>query len=155
MSNRTATAGSPSSASPSLATIETRTSWVIATVALLLLSFTYGAPLIVVVALKPIAATLDVPRAIPSLAAALVWFGTGSGGIAMGLFADRIGVRWVVLGGTLMMGVGLRCPASAPPGRCCSATGCSSACWAAPASIRRCWSMSAAGSTSGAAPRWH
>lgn len=97
MSSSTATAGS----------IETRTSWVIAIVVLALLSFTYGAPLIVVVALKPIAATLGVPRAIPSLAAALVWFGTGSGGIAMGLFADRIGVRWTVLGGTLMMGAGL------------------------------------------------
>lgn len=87
--------------------IETRTSWVVACVVLAVLSFTYGAPLIVVVALKPIAATLDVPRAIPSLAAALLWFGTGSGGIAMGLFAERIGVRWTVLGGTLMMGAGL------------------------------------------------
>jgi MFS family permease len=87
--------------------IETSTSWVIAFIVLAVLSFTYGAPLIVVVALKPIAATLDVPRAIPSLAAALVWFGTGSGGIAMGLFADRIGVRWTVLGGTLMVGAGL------------------------------------------------
>jgi MFS family permease len=102
MTTRTATAGSPT-----LDSIETRTSWVIAIAVLLLLSFAYGAPLIVVVALKPIAATLDVPRAIPSLAAALVWFGTGSGGIAMGLFADRIGVRWIVLGGTLMIGAGL------------------------------------------------
>ena len=79
----------------------------IAIVVLLLLSFTYGAPLIVVVALKPIAATLDVPRAIPSLAAGLVWFGTGSGGILMGLLADRIGIRWTVLGGTVVMGLGL------------------------------------------------
>lgn len=102
MNSSTATAGSPG-----LGSIETRASWVIATAVLLLLSFAYGAPLIVVVALKPIAATLGVPRAIPSLAAALVWFGTGSGGIAMGLFADRIGVRWTVLGGTLMMGAGL------------------------------------------------
>jgi MFS family permease len=97
MSRHTATADS----------IETPTSWVIAFIVLAVLSFTYGAPLIVAVALKPIAATLGVPRAIPSLAAALVWFGTGSGGIAMGLFADRIGVRWTVLGGTLMVGVGL------------------------------------------------
>jgi len=96
-----------SSSATTVGTIETRTSWVVAFAVLGLLSFAYGAPLIVVVALKPIAATLDVPRAIPSLAAALVWFGTGSGGIAMGLFADRIGVRWTVLGGTLMMGAGL------------------------------------------------
>jgi len=107
MSSRPATAGRPTVSVPPVATIETRTSWVVATIVLALLSFTYGAPLIVVVALKPIAETLDVPRAIPSLAAALVWFGTGSGGIAMGLFADRIGVRWTVLGGTVMMGAGL------------------------------------------------
>ena len=67
------------------ASVESRASWVVAFVVLTVLSFTYGAPLIVVVALKPITATLDVPRAIPSLAASLVWFGTGSGGIAMGL----------------------------------------------------------------------
>ena len=87
--------------------IETRSSWLIALVALGLLTVTYGAPLIVVVALRPITETLGVPRAIPSLAASLVWFGTGSGGIVMGLFADRIGVRWTVLGGTVMMGFGL------------------------------------------------
>ena len=102
MTTRMATAGSPTAP-----TIETRKSWVVATAVLLLLSFAYGAPLIVVVALKPIAATLGVPRAIPSLAAALVWFGTGSGGIAMGLFADRLGIRWIVFGGALMVGAGL------------------------------------------------
>jgi MFS family permease len=90
-----------------LDTIETRTSWVVATAVLVLLSFAYGAPLIVVVALKPIAATLGVPRAIPSLAAALVWLGTGWGGVGMGLFADRIGVRWIVASGAVMIGAGL------------------------------------------------
>src|SRR5580692_2369652 len=95
------------SASQAAASIESRTSWVIAIVVLLLLSFTYGAPLIVVVALKPISESLDVPRAIPSLAAGLVWFGTGSGGILMGLLADRFGIRWTVLGGTVVMGLGL------------------------------------------------
>ncbi|MBS0561648.1 MAG: MFS transporter [Proteobacteria bacterium] len=92
--------------------IETRTSWVVAIFVVALLTLTYGAQLIVVVALKPISETLDVPRAIPSLAAALVWFGTGSGGIAMGLFADRVGVRWTVSIGTLMTGVGLLLSAS-------------------------------------------
>jgi MFS family permease len=95
------------SASPTAASIESRTSWAIAIIVVLLLSFTYGAPLIVVVALKPISASLNVPRAIPSLAAGLVWFGTGSGGILMGLLADRIGIRWTVLGGTVLMGLGL------------------------------------------------
>ena len=36
--------------------VESRTSWVVATVALIVLSVSYGAPLTTVVALKPIAA---------------------------------------------------------------------------------------------------
>jgi len=92
--------------------IESRTSWAVAILVVALLTLTYGAQLIVVVALKPIAESLDVPRAIPSLAAALVWLGTGSGGIAMGVFADRVGVRWTVSIGTLMTGLGLLLSAS-------------------------------------------
>jgi MFS family permease len=107
MSNHLVTAAHSAVGSPIVDSIETRRSWLIAIAVLVLLSFACGAPLIVVVALKPIATTLGVPRAIPSLAAALVWFGTGSGGIAMGLFADRIGVRWIVLAGALMTGAGL------------------------------------------------
>ena len=38
--------------------VETRTSWVVATVALIVLSVSYGAPLTTVVALKPIAARI-------------------------------------------------------------------------------------------------
>ncbi len=63
-----------------------------------------------VVALKPISESLDgaLPRHSVARTAGLVWFGTcGSGGILMGLLADRIGIRWTVLGGTVVMGLGL------------------------------------------------
>ena len=43
-----------------------------------------GAPLVVVVGLKPISASLDTSRSVVALAASLVWLGTGLGGIIMG-----------------------------------------------------------------------
>jgi hypothetical protein len=42
--------------------IETRTSWIVAGVALTVLTISYGAPLITVVALKPIAAEFGARR---------------------------------------------------------------------------------------------
>jgi len=42
-----------------------------------------------------------------ALAGALVWVGTGAGGIFMGWLADRIGVRRVVIIGACMIGGGL------------------------------------------------
>ncbi len=51
--------------------IETRMSWVIACVALGMLGLSYGAPLVTVVALKPIAAEFDTARAAPALAVSL------------------------------------------------------------------------------------
>jgi MFS family permease len=87
--------------------VETRTSWVVATVALVVLSVSYGAPLTTVVALKPIAAEFGASRSAPALAVALTFIGAGCGGIAMGWLAERIGVRWVVLFGGMMIGTGL------------------------------------------------
>ncbi len=87
--------------------VETRTSWVVATVALIVLSVSYGAPLMAVVAMKPIAAELGTPRSAPALAVALTYIGAGCGGIAMGWLAERIGVRAVVMFGGTMIGVGL------------------------------------------------
>jgi hypothetical protein len=66
------------------ASIENRASWLAASITLLILSISYGAPLIVVVGLKPIAAALDTDRSVVALAASLVWLGTGLGGIVMG-----------------------------------------------------------------------
>ena len=75
--------------------IESRSSWVAASITLAILSFSYGAPLIVVVGLKPIAASLETDRSVVALAASLVWLGTGLGGILMGRIADRIAARQV------------------------------------------------------------
>src|SRR5664279_3009427 len=75
--------------SPS-SSIESRASWVVATVAL-----------------KDIAAEVGGTRSIPALASALAWLGSGIGGIVMGRIADRIGTRWTVMFGALMIGVGL------------------------------------------------
>ena len=87
--------------------VESRTSWVVAIAALVILSVSYGAPLATVVALKPIAAEFGAPRSAPALAVALTFIGAGCGGIAMGWLAERIGVRWVVIFGGTMIGAGL------------------------------------------------
>jgi MFS family permease len=87
--------------------IESRASWVAASVAIAILSISYGAPLIVVVGLKPITAALGGDRSVVALAAALVWVGTGAGGIPMGWLADRIGVRRTVMFGAVMTALGL------------------------------------------------
>jgi MFS family permease len=87
--------------------VETRRSWVVATVALVVLSMSYGAPLTTVVALKPIAAEFGAARSAPALAVALTFIGAGCGGIMMGWLAERIGVRRVVLFGGTMVGTGL------------------------------------------------
>ena len=87
--------------------VEGRGAWVAACIALLLLSISYGSPLLIIVGLKPIAAALDAPRQVISLAAAMSWVGTGLGGILMGWLADRIGVRLTVIFGAAMIAAGL------------------------------------------------
>ena len=67
----------------------------------------YGAPMITVVGLKTIAGDLGTGRAVPALAYSMAWFGAAVGGIAMGRLAERIGIRWVVSGGAVMIGLGL------------------------------------------------
>ena len=59
--------------------IEGRRSWIAACLTLAVLSIGYGAPLLVVVGLKPIQATLASDRSVIALAGALVWVGTGAG----------------------------------------------------------------------------
>jgi MFS family permease len=87
--------------------IESRSSWVVATVALAALMVAFGANWITAVALKDIAAEVDGVRSIPAFASALAWLGSGLGGIIMGQIADRIGTRWTVAGGALMIACGL------------------------------------------------
>src|SRR5262249_43715750 len=87
--------------------IESRSSWVAAAVTTAILAISYGAPLLVVVGLKPITASLGTDRSIVALAGALVWVGAGMGGIVMGRVADRIGVRSTVVFGAVMAALGL------------------------------------------------
>jgi MFS family permease len=67
----------------------------------------FGAPWMAAVALKDIAAEVGGARSVPAFAVALAWFGSGVGGIAMGWIAERVGVRWTVMFGSAMIGIGL------------------------------------------------
>jgi MFS family permease len=87
--------------------IETKASWVVAAAALWGLMMSFGAAWITAVALKDIAGEVGGVRSVPALASALAWFGSGIGGIIMGRIADRIGTRWTVSGGALMIACGL------------------------------------------------
>ena len=87
--------------------IETRSSWVVASISLVIMGVAFGGPWISVVALKVIAAEMGGARSVPAFASSLAWFGAGVGGIAMGYLADKYGVRWTAMFGAVMIGVGL------------------------------------------------
>ena len=87
--------------------IDGKEAWTAAGGALVIIAFSFGAPWITVVALKAIAAEAGGARSVPAFASALAWFGSGFGGIVMGQIADRIGVRWTVMFGALMVAAGL------------------------------------------------
>ena len=82
-------------------------SWIGAGTALLILSIAYGASLVTVVALQPIAADFGAQRAGPALAVSLTYIGSGLGGIAMGWLAGWLGMRLIATGCGLMMALGL------------------------------------------------
>ena len=75
----------------------------------------FGAAWITAVALKDIAAEVNGIRSIPALASALAWLGSGVGGILMGRLADKVGTRWTVVCGALMIGLGLSISTLGPP----------------------------------------
>jgi MFS family permease len=90
-----------------LHSLETKSSWIVATVVLVILTVSFGAPWVSIVALKPIAGDTGGLRSVPALASALAWVGFGAGGIVMGAIAERVGVRWTVLFGAVMLCIGL------------------------------------------------
>ncbi len=106
MSNRAALAGAEPGG------VESRRAWAVAAATLAILSVSYGAPLVVVVALKPLAADLGVSRSAAALASSAAWLGVGVGGLLAGRIADRIGVRWTVAFGAVMSASGLAVSAS-------------------------------------------
>jgi MFS family permease len=87
--------------------IEGRASWKAAWTTLAILSISFGSPLLVVVGMKPMQEALGTERSVLALAGALVWVGTGAGGVLMGWLADRIGVRATVAIAASMMAAGL------------------------------------------------
>jgi MFS family permease len=95
--------------------IESKASWVVAMAALVIMLMAFGAAWITAVALKDIAAEVGGSRSVPALAAALAWLGSGAGGIMMGRIADKVGTRWTVICGALMIGVGLAISTLGPP----------------------------------------
>ena len=101
--------------SSSSTSIESRSSWVVASVALVTMLMAFGGAWITPVALKDIAAEVGGAREVPALASALAWLCSGVGGIIMGRIADRIGTRWTVLFGALMIGAGLTISTFGPP----------------------------------------
>ncbi|MGE5534217.1 MAG: MFS transporter, partial [Acidobacteriota bacterium] len=95
--------------------IETRESWLVASVALLAMMMCFGGAWMTAVALKDIAAELGGSRSIPALASSLVWLGSGAGGLIMGQVADRFGARWSVVCGSTMIAAGLAISTLGPP----------------------------------------
>ena len=87
--------------------VESRSSWIVASVVLLVLTLAFGAPWIVVVALKTIAAENGGLRTVPALASSLAWIGLASGGVVMGWVAERAGTRLTVIFGSIMICAGL------------------------------------------------
>ncbi|MDO8293379.1 MAG: MFS transporter [Gallionella sp.] len=95
--------------------VETKTSWAVASVALAILGMSFGAAWITVVALKDIASEVGGLRSVPALAGALAWLGSGIGGILMSRIAERVGTRSTVIVGSLMIGLGLSISTFGPP----------------------------------------
>src|SRR3977135_3481554 len=90
-----------------LKSVETKSSWIVAVVVLVILALSFGAPWIAIVALKAIAAETGGLRSVPALASSLAWVGYGAGGIVLVDVAERVGVRWTVIFGAAMICAGL------------------------------------------------
>ena len=86
--------------------VETGYGWVIVFGSLAIHAIGLGSPIVLWVALKPIAAEFDWPRSIPSLAYSMMMIGAGAGGIMMGWWMDKKGVFQPVLFGAVMIGIG-------------------------------------------------
>jgi MFS family permease len=112
--------------------IETRTSWVVASVSLILLGLSFGGPWITAVGLKEIASETGGARQVPSLAVSLSLFGGAVGGLLMGRLANSYGIRWTVITGSVMIALGFSFRHWARRGSSTSATACSWACSATP-----------------------
>lgn len=87
--------------------LDSRTAWITASAALAIMTIAYGAPLVVVVAMKQIAAELQTNRSGPAGASSLSYVGAAFGGIVAGWLAGRMGIRPIVIFGSTMVAAGL------------------------------------------------
>jgi MFS family permease len=92
--------------------LDSRAAWITASAALAIMTIAYGAPLVVVVAMKQIAAELDTARSGPAGAGSLSYVGAAFGGIVAGWLAGRLGIRLIVIFGATMVAAGLLLSAS-------------------------------------------
>ncbi len=92
--------------------LDGRAAWTVAVAAVTILTLSYGAPLIAVVAMTTIAAELGTPRSGAAAAGALVYLGASVGGILAGWLAGKLGVRRIVAFGAVMTSAGLMLSAS-------------------------------------------
>ncbi len=100
---------------PSAASVETRQSWVVAVVALVIMSLVFGSGWITSVALTDIAKEAGGARSIPALATSFAWLGAGIGGVLMGRVAHRFGLRLTAVFGAFMVAGGLAISTLGPP----------------------------------------
>jgi MFS family permease len=100
---------------PSVSSVETRQSWLVAFVALIIMSLVFGSGWITSVALTDIAAEAGGARSIPAVATSFLWLGAGIGGVLMGRVANRFGMRLSVVFGAFMVGGGLAISTLGPP----------------------------------------
>ena len=92
--------------------LDGRAAWTVAAAAVAILTIAYGAPLIAVLAMKPIATELQTQRSGAAAVGAFVYVGASIGGILAGWLAGRLGVRRIVMFGAVMMAAGLILSAS-------------------------------------------
>jgi MFS family permease len=85
---------------------DSRYAWARLARTLALMTIGSGAMYVIAVVLPAVQAEFGVARADASLPYTLMMVGFGLGGIAMGKLADRVGVMWVVLLGTVGLGSG-------------------------------------------------
>lgn len=95
--------------------VECRASWHMAIAAVVMLATAAGAPLIIVVGLRAIAADMGGTRSLPALATALCSLGSGLGGIGYGVLAMRIGQRSTAMLGGAFIAAGLLLAAQGEP----------------------------------------
>jgi MFS family permease len=94
--------------------VETPYGWVVVAASLGYLVMAYGSSHLIIVSLKPMVDLYEWPRWIPSLAYSALMIGAGIGGIVMGLWADKVSIRWPATLGAIMTGGGIIVASYAP-----------------------------------------